>query len=114
MAARLTSALGRWPSGTRYSTCSGCRQSGSDCRASVEQTTLPSHERRHAFAGEFVGALVLDVAGVALDPAPVDLVAVAGGVEALPQLDVLDGCLGGGLPAVLLPAVNPFADAVLH
>ena len=35
-------------------------------------------------------------------------------VEALPQLGVLHRLFVGGLPAVLLPAVNPFADAVLH
>ena len=75
---------------------------------------LPPQEGLHAFAGQFVGALVLVVAGMALDPVPLHLVTQAGGVEALPQLDVLDGLAVGGLPAVLLPAVNPLADAVLH
>src|SRR5688500_19653089 len=33
-------------------------------------------------------------------------------VEALPQIDVLDRLLVGGLPAIALPAVDPFHDAV--
>ena len=57
-------------------------------------------ERRHAHAGQFVGALVLDVAGVALDPVPFHLVAAVGLVERLPQLAVLHRLLVGGLPAV--------------
>ena len=35
-----------------------------------------------------------------------------GGVEALPQLDILHRLLVGGAPAVLLPAVDPLGDAV--
>lgn len=34
------------------------------------------------------------------------------GVEALPQLDILDRLLVGGAPAVALPAVDPAGDAL--
>ena len=72
---------------------------------------LPRQERRHALAGEFVGALVHCVAGVAVDPAPVDRVARRAGVEPAPQVFVLDRLLVGGAPAVALPAVNPLRHA---
>src|SRR6185437_6180699 len=39
---------------------------------------------------------------------------LGGGVEALPQLDVLDRLLVGGTPAVLLPAVDPPGGALEH
>ena len=47
-------------------------------------------------------------------PAPMEahLVPFPQGVEALPQLGVLDRLLVGGLPAVLLPAVDPGRDPV--
>jgi hypothetical protein len=53
------------------------------------------------------------MAGMALDPAPVHLVALDRGVEPLPQVHVLDRLLVCGLPAVALPAVNPLRDAVV-
>ena len=37
-------------------------------------------ERLHAEAGEFVSAFVFRMAGMALDPVPLDLVALVGGV----------------------------------
>lgn len=43
-----------------------------------------SLERCHAFAGEFIGALVFWVTGMALDPVPVDFVPSTELVEALP------------------------------
>lgn len=43
-----------------------------------------SLEWRHAFAGEFIGALVFWVTGMALDPVPVDFVPGTELVEALP------------------------------
>ena len=52
------------------------------------------------------------VAGVAPDPMPAHLVRLQRGVEALPQLGVLDRLLVGGTPAVLLPAVDPPGDAL--
>ena len=51
---------------------------------------------------------------VALDPVPFELVRRARRVEPLPQIDILDRLLVGGLPAVLLPAVDPLGDAVPH
>ncbi len=53
---------------------------------------------------QLVGALVLRVSGVALDPVPLHLMPVHGSVQALPQVGVLDRLLAGGLPAVALPS----------
>jgi hypothetical protein len=47
------------------------------------------------------------MAGMALDPVPAHLMGLQRGIEALPQVDVLHRLLVGGLPAVLLPAVDP-------
>src|SRR5204863_3803435 len=52
---------------------------------------------QHAFVRQPVGAFVQLMAGVALDPLPGHRVALVGGVQALPQVDVLDLALGGGL-----------------
>ena len=57
-----------------------------------------AQKRLHTPAGKLVGLFVLDVAGVALDPMPGDLVARLGRIEALPQLDVLYRLLVGRLP----------------
>jgi len=54
----------------------------------------PRH--RDAVAGELVGALVLGVTGVALDPVPMHLVRLQRGIEALPELGVLYRLLVGG------------------
>src|SRR5690606_7790850 len=51
-----------------------------------------------------VHALVVRVAVVALHPAPLDLVALAGRVQPLPQVTVLDRIAAGGLPATAHPA----------
>ena len=60
--------------------------------------------------GQLVAALVLGVAGMALDPDPRDLVWLGGRDQALPEVDVLDGLLARGLP----PAAKPPADPVLR
>ncbi len=49
---------------------------------------------RAAAAGQLVGFLVAGIAGVALDPLPVDVVVAGGLCESLPQIDVLDRLLG--------------------
>ena len=51
---------------------------------------------------------------MAFDPFPGHLMTRLGLVEALPQLGILDGLLGGGFPAVPLPAMQPAGHAVLH
>ena len=51
---------------------------------------------------------------MALHPVPLDVMDGTGGIEALPEFDVLHRLLVGRLPAVLLPAVDPLGDAVLH
>src|SRR5690606_15793283 len=64
--------------------------------------------------GQFVGALVLGVAGVALHTFPLDLMDAGGLLQRLPQLGVLHRLLGGGFPAVALPVEHPLGDAVAH
>ena len=64
-------------------------------------------KRRHAGARELVGALVLVVARVTLHPVPFDVMAVLRDIDPLPEIIVLDRLLGGGFPAVALPAMNP-------
>ena len=49
-----------------------------------------------------------------LDPFPCHLVAGLRLVQPLPQFDILDRLLVSSAPAVLLPAVNPRGDTVLH
>src|SRR5690606_11819641 len=71
-------------------------------------------ERRHSRAGKRVGALVFRMAGMALDPMPLDLVALAGLIQRLPKLDILDWLVCSRLPAVLLPAVDPARNPVAH
>ncbi len=51
---------------------------------------------------------------MALHPSPLDLVSGCQLIKRLPQIRILDRLLVGGLPAVALPAMNPFADALLH
>ncbi len=50
---------------------------------------------------------------MAFDPAPFNLVSRRRHhmVQRLPQLDILDGLLGGGTPAFGLPAMDPLGDA---
>src|SRR4029077_14882194 len=78
-------------------------------------TGLPLQPRhRDAFARQLIGALVLLMAGGALDPVPAHLMRLQRRVEALPQLGILDRLLVAGAPAVLLPAMNPPRDALAH
>lgn len=57
--------------------------------------------------GEGVAAFVFGVAGVAFDPAPGDVVGGGGGVEALPEVGVLEGQVVGAGPAAGLPSAEP-------
>src|SRR5262249_32998694 len=66
----------------------------------------------YAAAGEGVGALVLGMAGMPAHPQPLHLMPLDRPLQALPQVDVLDRLLVGGLPALALPARQPFGDAV--
>src|SRR3546814_10351788 len=65
-------------------------------------------------AGEDVDALVVGVARMPLHPAPIDLVASGGRVQALPQVAVLDRCAAGRLPVAAQPVGHPFGDALAH
>ena len=64
--------------------------------------------------GEFVGAVVVGVGGVALGPGPGDFVAVDLGIEGLPEVLVHNGLFGGGHPSAALPIVDPGGDAVFE
>src|SRR4051794_16675288 len=86
------------------------------CRACP---TLPAsgallHERRHALPREEIRLLVQDIAGMALPPVELDIVALQRRIEPPPQVLVLHGLLVGRAPAIPLPAVNPRGNAVLH
>src|SRR3954452_18864842 len=63
-------------------------------------------------ARQLVGAFVVGVPGMALQPAPLDPVPLAGGIEPFPQVLILDRLLVGGAPAALAPAVDPLGDAL--
>ena len=67
-----------------------------------------------AAVGQRIGALVAGVAGMALDPAPIDRVLRGQRIQALPEVDVLHRLLVGRLPAALLPVVDPRRDALAH
>src|SRR3546814_8923645 len=69
-------------------------------------------QRGDRLARERVRALVLGMAGMALDPVPDDLVRRHRIGQALPEVDILDGLLRRRLPAVAPPAVDPPGDAV--
>src|SRR5262249_17358659 len=62
--------------------------------------------------GQRVGAFVFGVAGVALDPVPLDLMRRRRGFEPLPQIEVLDRLFVGSLPPARLPRMQPARDPV--
>src|SRR6202012_4107273 len=78
----------------------------------ISSPLQPRH--RDAVACELIGALVLVMAGMALDPVPAYLVRLERLLATLPQFGILHRLLVGGAPAVLLPAVNPPGDALPH
>ncbi len=63
--------------------------------------------------GQGIGPLVPGVPRMALDPAPVYPVPALGHqpIKLLPQIHILDGLLGSGLPAFGFPARQPLCDA---
>src|SRR3546814_16701709 len=81
-----------------------------------EFSALPGFPPRgdRGVARKRVGAFVYGVAGMALDPNPLDPVALGGGDERLPEIGVLDRFLRGGLPAVLAIAVDHSRESVPH
>src|SRR5450830_892958 len=68
----------------------------------------------HAQIGQLIGPLVTRMAIVAAHPAPFHFMDGLGRIEGLPQVDAFHRCLGRRFPAARLPAVDPFADALLH
>jgi hypothetical protein len=60
---------------------------------------------------QLIDAFVAWHPGMALDPAPFELVAPDQLIQLLPQILVFDGLLVGGTPAALFPVVYPLGDA---
>src|SRR3546814_17451608 len=52
------------------------------------------------------------MAGMALDPMPVDAMPLGGVEQPLPQLGILDRLPGGRPPSIPAPAMYPLGDAV--
>src|SRR3546814_17891211 len=79
----------------------------SDVCSSDLFSALPGFPPRgdRGVAGKRVGAFVVGVAGMALDPHPIDPVALGGGDERLPELGVRVRFLGRGLSAVIATTV---------
>src|SRR6476620_660341 len=73
-----------------------------------------SHDRSATPVGQLIGAFIADMARMAADPAPFHLMPRLRRIQRLPQIGILDRLLRCRLPAALLPAVYPFADALLH
>src|SRR6185295_12641411 len=64
-------------------------------------------------SGQLVGAIVVLMVGMTLGPSPVDMVPRDLFVQLFPEVLILDRLLRAGLPAVLLPAMDPLGDPVL-
>src|SRR5262245_44853785 len=86
----------------------------SDRPATHPKERVLLHGLRDTLVGQCIGALVADVARMALHPAPFDMVQRGERLQALPEVHVLHRLLVGRFPAALLPAVDPGRDAVLH
>src|SRR5258705_7219479 len=71
-------------------------------------------ERGDGAARQGIDALVHDVAAVALDLVPDDVVAPRLGDQALPQIAVGDRLLAGAQPAVALPLLPPAVAEAVH
>ena len=82
-------------------------------RATSPRTVYPARSRLISSRASSSAAFVLDVPGMALEPPPLDpWVPLAGGVQTLPQVLILDRLLVGGAPAALTPALDPLGDAL--
>src|SRR5665647_2899453 len=82
--------------------------------SSLKTDGLASWDNGDAAVGKLVRPLVPGVTSVALDPAPGHRVPGQLGLQQPPQVGVLDRLLGGGDPAVPLPAGQPPRDPVHH
>src|SRR5271169_2930231 len=61
---------------------------------------------------ELICALIAIVAGVPLDPVPLDVMAGDQRIESLPEVSVLHWFLVGRLPAAPLPLQQPLTDSI--
>lgn len=66
----------------------------------------------YAEIGEIIRRLVTGIAIVPFHPHPLDIVALHGSVQRLPEILILDGFLVGRLPAALFPVRQPLVDAI--
>lgn len=69
-------------------------------------------DRLHRLPTELVATFVVIMPGMPLDPVPAHLVLQGRGIQGAPEILILDWLFAGRLPAVLLPAGQPFRDAV--
>jgi hypothetical protein len=54
------------------------------------------------------------ITGMTLDPLPVDLMPLHGGIQTFPQVLILHWLLIGGAPAARLPRRQPFVESLHH
>src|SRR5688572_25009669 len=101
----------RWPCASSRPVVSVSRTT---CRSLIGAGSLAREQFVDGFVGELVGALVARIAAVPLDPAQLEMVALARGVEPLPELLVLHRLPVGRLPAALAPLRQPQVEPVLH
>src|SRR6201992_3213582 len=87
---------------------------GSDFIRTEKVLRLLQSRHGDAVTGELIGALVLVVTGMALDPVPAHFMRFQRRVQPLPEIDILDRLLVGGAPAIPFPAVKPAGDALAH
>src|SRR5437660_3488375 len=99
----------------------GCADANSRRRASDRLRTAGLSIRSRAgplLAGgalrQLVAAIIIVVRRVALGPDPLDAMFPGELIELLPEVPIQNGLLRGGHPVLLLPAVDPCRDSVLH
>src|SRR5690348_14120661 len=103
----------RWPAAASRPVVSTSRTIWRMARESREDACgLRPEQRVDGAIRKRVDTLVARVAGVALDPVPLELVGRAQPVERLPQILVLHGLLVCGFPAARLPVGHPFQHAL--
>src|SRR6516225_4215173 len=88
-----------------------CRAARLGCGRGEDDLVLPACFG-DASARQRIGPFVFGMTGMTAYPDPGYVVPSCGGVESLPQIDVLHRLLVGGEPASALPPVDPLGDAV--
>jgi tetratricopeptide (TPR) repeat protein len=126
-AGRTADALAAYRTGIDVARAKGTSRPSARCRCSCAGSSVarsspdrakrnpgtPLPDRIDAAIGERVGALIADVARVALHPVPANPMLRREHVQLAPQLGILHRLPIARAPAVALPGVNPALDAVL-